>query len=99
MPQQDDTLESAHDARPGAPLAPARISLAQISDPRDVTPGLRRQLIDCWIAVTNAGGAAGFPFPPVGDDDVAPVADGLLGRLDARNSRLVIARSGEALAG
>lgn len=55
--------------------------LAQITDAREVTPELRRQLIDCWIAVTNSGGAAGFPFPPVQDNDVAPVADKLLGRL------------------
>lgn len=88
-----------HESASLVPAPAPALALAQISDPRDVTPGLRRELIDCWIAVTNAGGAAGFPFPPVGDDDVVPVADGLLGRLDARNSRLVVARSGDALAG
>ncbi|MCC3777296.1 hypothetical protein [Streptomyces sp. UNOB3_S3] len=53
--------------------------LARISDPHDIAPGLRQELIGCWIAVTNAGGAARFPFPPVGQDDVAPVMDGRLG--------------------
>lgn len=48
------------------------LDLVQIADPREVTPELRRELIDCWITVTNTGGAAGFPFPPVGDDDVTP---------------------------
>lgn len=33
--------------------------------PQDVPPLLRQDLIDCWVEVTNAGGAAGFPFPPV----------------------------------
>lgn len=73
--------------------------LLQISEPHHVTPGVRRQLIDCWIAVTNAGGAAGFPFPPVTEDDVAPVADKLLGCLDPQRSRLLIARTGGSLAG
>ncbi|MFI8370046.1 MFS transporter [Streptomyces sp. NPDC085466] len=57
------------------------------------------QLVDCWVAVTNAGGAAGFPFPPVRDDDVEPVMDELLGRLDPPRSRLLVATYGEDLAG
>lgn len=73
--------------------------LVQFTDARDITPELRRQLIDCWIAVTNSGGAAGFPFPPVRDDDVEPVADKLLSRLHPRHSRLVTARSDDALVG
>jgi hypothetical protein len=43
------------------------LSLLQYTDPNEVTQTLRRQLIDCWIDVTNDGGAAGFPFPPVTD--------------------------------
>ncbi|GAB1340413.1 hypothetical protein ACE1SV_70030 [Streptomyces sp. E-15] len=73
--------------------------LVQLTDARDITPELRRQLIDCWIAVTNSGGAAGFPFPPVRDDDVEPVADKLLSRLHPRHSRLVTARFDDALVG
>ncbi|HEY3956375.1 MAG TPA: hypothetical protein VGM53_23650 [Streptosporangiaceae bacterium] len=37
--------------------------MSQITSPEQVTPGLRRQLTDCWILVSNAGGAAGFPLP------------------------------------
>ncbi|PHQ49618.1 hypothetical protein BLA24_26730 [Streptomyces cinnamoneus] len=78
---------------------PHRFDLVQIADGDDVTPELRRQLTDCWTEVTNAGGAAGFPFPPVGHGEVAPAVEKLAGRLDARNSRLVLARVGDALAG
>ncbi|MEU4266708.1 GNAT family N-acetyltransferase [Streptomyces sp. NPDC026092] len=73
--------------------------LTQLCEPHAVSPGLRRRLVDCWIAVTNSGGAAGFPFPPVDDVDVDPVADELLGRLHPSRSRLVIARFGDSLAG
>ncbi|MFJ7497382.1 GNAT family N-acetyltransferase [Streptomyces sp. NPDC097727] len=73
--------------------------LAQIADAQEATPELRRQLIDCWIAVTNSGGAAGFPFPPVQDHDVAPVTDKLVGRLHPQHSRLITARFDGVLAG
>ncbi|MER5967581.1 GNAT family N-acetyltransferase [Streptomyces sp. NPDC002057] len=73
--------------------------LVQITGAHEVTPGLRRQLVDCWIAVTNTGGAAGFPFPPVRDGEVAPVADELLAGLHPARGRLVVATCGEALAG
>ncbi|MFJ3879055.1 GNAT family N-acetyltransferase [Streptomyces sp. NPDC090077] len=73
--------------------------LSQITEPRGVTTGLRAELIDCWTAVTNSGGAAGFPFPPVRDEDVAPAADRIIGRLHPRGSRLLLARAGGALAG
>lgn len=80
------------------PHEPA-LDLVQITDPNDVTPELLRELIDCWIAVTNAGGAAGFPFPPVGDHDVEPVADKVVGRLNPQQSRLLIAKAGGVLVG
>ncbi|MGE7391183.1 N-acetyltransferase family protein [Streptomyces sp. NPDC004126] len=73
--------------------------LARIADPREVTPGLRAELVDCWIAVTNSGGAAGFPFPPVREDVVAPAVDALVARLHPHGGRLVLARTGGALAG
>jgi GNAT superfamily N-acetyltransferase len=56
-------------------------------------------MIDCWIEVTNLGGAAGFPFPPVGHSDVAPVADALIAGLCAERSRLLLAFADDALAG
>ena len=64
-----------------------------------VAPELRTALIECWTAVTNAGGAAGFPFPPVGETEVAPVADALIARLAAPRSRMLVARCDGALAG
>ncbi|WP_432086333.1 N-acetyltransferase family protein [Streptomyces sp. bgisy095] len=74
-------------------------ALTQITGMHEISSDLRRQLVDCWIAVTNAGGAAGFPFPPVADDDVEPVVDELLGHLEPSRSRLLVARFGEDLAG
>jgi GNAT superfamily N-acetyltransferase len=71
----------------------------QLINPDQVTPGLRRELIDCWIMVTNAGGAAGFPFPPVDTTHVAPVADKLIAGLTPDCSRLLIARTGDTVAG
>lgn len=68
-------------------------------DARTVAPGLRGELTDCWVAVTNAGGAAGFPFPPVDAEEVAPVVDALIGRLAPERTRLVVARAAGALAG
>jgi hypothetical protein len=41
---------------------------------------VRQELTACWIRVTNAGGAAGFPFPPVNADQVAPAVDALAAR-------------------
>ncbi|MFC5885543.1 GNAT family N-acetyltransferase [Kitasatospora sp. CM 4170] len=74
-------------------------TLAQLSGATEVTPELRRRLTDCWIAVTNAGGAAGFPFPPVRVDDVAPVTDGLVDRLHPQHCRLLTAGFDGVLAG
>ena len=73
--------------------------LRQYTCPEQVSPALTRQLADCWIRVTNAGGAVGFPFPPVGNAQVAPVADDLIAGLDPDRSRLLAALSGDVLAG
>jgi hypothetical protein len=55
--------------------------LGQCFDPAQVSAGLRQEVIECWITVSNAGGAAGFPFPPVNASIVAPVADELIAGL------------------
>lgn len=39
----------------------------------DVGVGVRR----CWTDVSNAGGAVGFPFPPVGERDVLDATERL----------------------
>jgi GNAT superfamily N-acetyltransferase len=73
--------------------------MSQYFDPGQVSAGLGQDLIACWIVVSNAGGAAGFPFPPVDTSIVAPVADDLIAGLSAEGSRLIVARAGDVLAG
>ncbi|MGW1195820.1 N-acetyltransferase family protein [Streptomyces sp. NPDC002536] len=77
----------------------SRVDFVEMTDASTVAPELRDELTACWVAVTNAGGAAGFPFPPVDAAEVAPVMDKLIGRLDPERTRLVTARVGGALAG
>jgi GNAT superfamily N-acetyltransferase len=77
-------------------LAP---SFRQAVQAEDVSPALRRELIECWITVANHGGAVGFPFPPVTATEVEPVADRLIGGLSPRLSRLLLAIVDERLAG
>jgi hypothetical protein len=48
---------------------------------------------------TNAGGAAGFPFPPVSATQVTPAVDALAAGLAPQRSRLLLARVNGALAG
>ncbi|MFF6774378.1 GNAT family N-acetyltransferase [Streptomyces sp. NPDC012637] len=84
---------------PTSPLLPHHTVLTQATTPGEVGPELRRRLIECWTAVTNAGGAAGFPFPPVTESDVAPVTDALLARLAPDGHRLITATVGTRLAG
>ncbi|WP_026184887.1 GNAT family N-acetyltransferase [Salinispora vitiensis] len=66
---------------------------------QDVTPLLRQDLIDCWVEVTNAGGAAGFPFPPVTAVEVAAATDAILAELQPQRGRLLIASCKGALTG
>ncbi|MFD9483086.1 GNAT family N-acetyltransferase [Streptomyces sp. NPDC059991] len=75
------------------------LDLRQITAPGAVTPELRRALIDCWIEVTNAGGAAGFPFPPIDAPQAAPAVDALVAGLAPEASRLVVASVDGNLAG
>ncbi len=73
--------------------------LGQRTDRQQVSSGLRQELIDCWITVSNTGGAVGFPFAPVNSTHVAPVADRLIASLDPVSGRLLVALDGGALAG
>ncbi|MFE9737798.1 GNAT family N-acetyltransferase [Streptomyces sp. NPDC006477] len=77
----------------------AALELRQVAAPEDVTPELRRELVDCWVEVTNAGGAAGFPFPPIDAGLAAPAVDALVAALAPDTSRLVVATVDGALAG
>lgn len=75
------------------------LEIVQLSRPSEADQELRQELTACWVEVTNAGGAAGFPFPPVDAGHVAPVVDALAGRLDPDRSRILLARIGGSLAG
>lgn len=65
----------------------------------DVSPGLRRSVIECWVSVSNSGGAVGFPFPPVSISEVEPVADRLIADLDPGFCRLLFAQVDGVFAG
>jgi GNAT superfamily N-acetyltransferase len=75
------------------------LDITQLTRPGDADPAVRQELTACWIAVTNAGGAAGFPFPPVDASHVAPAVDALAASLDPQRSRILLARISGALAG
>jgi GNAT superfamily N-acetyltransferase len=73
--------------------------IMQMTHPDDASATVRQEMTACWITVTNCGGAAGFPFPPVDASHVAPVVDGLAARLDPQRHRILLARVNGALAG
>ncbi|MEV0915749.1 GNAT family N-acetyltransferase [Streptomyces sp. NPDC049967] len=75
------------------------LEFAQFTHPAEVTTECRRELVECWVEVSNAGGAAGFPFLPVSYEEVAPVAEALSDGLDQQCSRLLVATIGGAVAG
>ena len=75
------------------------LDIIQLTHPDDADPAVRQELTDCWIAVTNAGGAAGFPFPPVDAGQVAPAVGALAASLDPRRCRMLLARINGSLAG
>ncbi|MFF3763927.1 GNAT family N-acetyltransferase [Streptomyces sp. NPDC001922] len=67
------------------------LHIRQAVSPHDLDPWLRQALLDCWVDVTNAGGAAGFPFPPIDTHHAAPALDTLVAGLSADTSRLLVA--------
>ncbi|MBB6344605.1 N-acetyltransferase family protein [Nonomuraea muscovyensis] len=103
----DHTSTQAADPSPGGPSARSMmgvrgdglVTLRQYTRPDEITGESVRDLVDCWIAVTNTGGAAGFPFPPVDTAQVTPVADRIIATLDPERSRLLVASLDDMLAG
>ncbi|WP_405774927.1 GNAT family N-acetyltransferase [Streptomyces sp. NBC_00859] len=75
------------------------LTFQQLTSSGDVTPQLRKALADCWVEVTNAGGAAGFPFPPVDVATVTPALDRIISLLSPDTSRLLTATMDGELAG
>lgn len=76
-----------------------RFSFQQLTTPGDVTPRLRRDLAECWVEVTNAGGAAGFPFPPVDVAEVTESLDRIIDLLSPDTNRLLTVTTEGELAG
>ena len=72
--------------------------MRQVAHPHEVSAGLRGQLIDCWVAVSNAGGAVWF-LPPADSTQISPVVAELIAGLDPRRSRLLLALADGVLAG
>ncbi len=56
-----------------------------------VDEGLRAELLDCWVDVTDAGGAVGF-LPPADRDAVAEALDRALAEVAEDRRVLVVAR-------
>lgn len=77
----------------------ASLQMSWLTTPAMVGPLVRNQLLDCWRDVANAGGAVGFPFPPVSNEHVFPAIDAMVRSLDQGANRILIATSNGELAG
>ncbi|MER5972859.1 GNAT family N-acetyltransferase [Streptomyces sp. NPDC002055] len=71
----------------------------QYTNPSQVTKQVKRALTECWVEVTNAGGAAGFPFPPIDETQAAPAVDRIVNALSLNTSRLLTATADGELIG
>jgi GNAT superfamily N-acetyltransferase len=74
------------------------LQVRQLAHPGEVSAGRRRELIDCWVTVSNAGGAVGF-LPPADSAQVSPAAAELIAGLEPQRSRLLLALADGVLAG
>lgn len=83
-------MSASSDARAGA--------LQQITAPAEVTVALRRELVRCWVDVTNGGGAVGF-LPPITTHDIEPTAAALVEGLHPLWSRLLVASDEAGITG
>lgn len=78
---------------------PHDFAMIQVTHPDDADAGIRQLMTESWITVSNAGGAAGFPFPPVDARQVAPAVDDLADQLDPRRNRILLAMGSGTLKG
>ncbi|MGW7410954.1 GNAT family N-acetyltransferase [Streptomyces sp. NPDC054863] len=69
--------------------------LQEFTSPGQVTPELRKSLAECWVEVTNSGGAAGFPFPPIELPQAARAVDSLVAALSPDSCRLLTATTAD----
>jgi len=70
-----------------------------LTAPAMVERELRNELAACWREVSNAGGAVGFPFLPVSDDEVRRALEAMVDSLDPQLNRLLVASIDAAVAG
>jgi GNAT superfamily N-acetyltransferase len=75
------------------------VVFVSLSDADDVDADLREALTACWVEVTNAGGAVGFPFPPVDVGEVRSAVEELSRSLHPDRAYLLVASVGEQVAG
>ncbi|MCC9145266.1 MULTISPECIES: GNAT family N-acetyltransferase [unclassified Arthrobacter] len=73
--------------------------LAWLTTPEMVDSRLQVQLRRCWYEVANAGGAVGFPFLPVPEEQVLSAVDSLVRSLGEPENRLLVATVERRLAG
>ncbi len=76
-----------------------RVEFRWLTDPQTVTTATLSQLAICWREVSNAGGAVGFPFPPVELNEVLARTKELVSSLDPILKRLLIATIDDNMAG
>ena len=81
---------------PGSPTA---LTFQWLTDPSKVDADTRTQLMACWRSVSNAGGAVGFPFLPVSDQEVLLAVEAMVDILDPLLNRLLVGMVGESLVG
>ncbi|MFF8838214.1 GNAT family N-acetyltransferase [Streptomyces sp. NPDC015130] len=72
---------------------------SQLDSPDTASEALLQALAECWTEVSDAGGAAGFPFPPVDPSEVAAAVDRIVTALTPATGRIVVATLDGALAG
>ncbi|MCC9067899.1 GNAT family N-acetyltransferase [Arthrobacter cryoconiti] len=70
-----------------------------VDEPETLGPLLRKQLLECWRDVSNAGGAVGFPFSPVSPQQVLSALEAMLRSLNEPQNRLLLATIKGELAG
>lgn len=77
----------------------ALLPMSWLTTPEMIEPRMRSQLLECWREVSNAGGAVGFPFPPVSDEQVSSSIDAMVRSLDQEVNRVLVATVNGKLAG
>jgi GNAT superfamily N-acetyltransferase len=73
------------------------VTFERVPHSEAASPRLRAQLLEMWVAVTDAGGAVGF-VPPADPAEIAPALDAALARvIDGRDELGVLRRDGAAV--